>query len=137
MADLPRWVPSPRVDSQAMLSAFLYYKGRCHPSEQEALAALHGIGHAVQDTINVAGIDIMPTTIRGPVPMTPCTAAGCRRCVDRRGGYQFRWYSRHWEEAYRRTRRPGSWLPGEPEQDIDSVTAEITTNKRRIETNSG
>ena len=72
-----------------MLSTFLYYTGRCHPSEQEALAALHGIVHAVPDTINVAGIDITPEPAY-PVPMIPCTTAGCRRCVDRRGGYQFR-----------------------------------------------
>ena len=103
------------------------------------LAALHGIVHAVPDTISVAGIDTTPEPAY-PVPMIPCTTAGCRRCVDRRGGYQFRWYSRHWEEVYRRTRRPDSWLPGEPEQEIDGVERAGTTTEhdgRASEANPG
>ena len=112
---LPRWVDSASVDSQAMLSAFLGFLGNCTDDEATELAELFSIEHAIQPTITVLGQVLRPEPVPSPVPAHPCVASGCARCASGRGGYQFRWYSPRWGEAYRRTRRPGSWEPGQPE----------------------
>ena len=93
MADLPRWIPSNLVDSEAMLAAFLAYTARCSPEEMLAAAQLYGIEHASPATINLFGVEIEPTPTPAPIPMRPCTGLGCRRCETRQGGYQFRWFS--------------------------------------------
>ena len=121
MAELPRWVPSRRVDSSAMLSAFLAYRGRCSAEEKEALGHLYMVEHAERKTINIFGVELEPQKVPAPLPSVPCAEPACERCLTRRGGYQFRWYSKLWEENYRKGRRQGSWLPGEPVVDEEDL----------------
>ena len=117
MAGLPRWVPSRRVDSSAMLSAFLAYRGKCSAEEKEALKHIYMVEHAERETINVYGVELGPQKVPPPLPSVPCTEPNCERCLTLRGGYKFRWYSRLWERDYRVCRREEAWLPGEPEVD--------------------
>ena len=117
MADLPRWVPSQRVDSLAMLSGFLSYLGKCSAAEKEALSYLYEVEHRTRRTVNIYGVELVPQQVSAPVPSIPCAEPTCERCLTQRGGYQFRWYSKLWEKNYRACRRQGSWLPGEPEAD--------------------
>ena len=131
MANLPRWVPTRRVDSSAMLSGFLGYLGRSSAVEKEAVAHLYMVEHAMRKTVNIGGVELVPNHMPSPVPSIPCTTPGCERCLTQRGGYQFRWYSQLWEQGYRATRRPGSWLPGEPEtDDVDQRPAQAGAPQR-------
>jgi hypothetical protein len=113
--DLPRWVNAGTVDSPAMLTAFLGFLRSCSEDESTELAELFSIEHTIRPTVTVLGQVLRPDPVPSPVPAHPCVAPGCARCASGRGGYQFRWYSPRWGEAYRRNRRPGSWEPGHPE----------------------
>ena len=114
---LPRWIATRRCDSGAMLAAFLWYRQHCTTAEANAVGYLYSIEHAEQGFVMIDGQKVVPQRIPSPVPTMPCTAASCARCEGLRGGYQFRWYSPKWEEAYLRGARPGAWHPGEPEED--------------------
>ena len=105
-AELPRWIHHPRVDSQAMLSAFLAYRGRCTGEAHAQLDHLYMIVHRHEPTVVVGGQVIRPQEIHPPgLPTQPCTAQGCARCLEGRGGYQFKWYHPRWRAAYVRLRR--------------------------------
>ena len=117
MAHLPRWIRSERVDSAAMLSAFLAWQKEnavAHDGERP-YELLFMVEHAIRPTVHVGGLEVRPQCVPAPVPAIPCDVAGCARCLSLRGGYQFRWYSRFWGREYQRTRRTGSWAPGEAE----------------------
>ena len=140
MANLPRWIDSPRVDSSAMLAAFLEFRGRRRapsPSGSPSLSlaltgtdlaqpvdagtadpydSLYLIKHRAAEYVMVHGVLLKPTEIPSSIPEQACHDTGCARCAELRGGYQFRWYSTPWKEAYIRTKRPGAWAPGEPEE---------------------
>ena len=109
--ELPYWLDDPLVDSQAMLSAFLAYKGKCHGEAAAQLNDLWMIRHRHQTTFTVAGHNVTPEVIPGPQPEVPCRTPGCVRCRDLRGGFQFKWFHPRWENAYVELARPGSWLP--------------------------
>ena len=113
--DLPRWIKSARLDSAAMLSAFLRYKGLCSEAEAGAVAELYSVEHAIRETITLGTQQVKPQQVPSPVPSVACTVPGCIRCSKLQGGYQFRWYSQLWGSVYTEHRRPGSWAPGEPE----------------------
>ena len=127
--DLPRWINSARVDSELMLSAFLWYRSQCSETEKVELECLYSIKHRLKDTIVIEGMLVRPQQIGEPVPSTPCTAEGCERCRTGRGGYQFRWCSWTWMHKYmelvkRRKKQPqhlqheliqNIWMPGDDE----------------------
>ena len=98
--ELPVWVDSPDVDSQAMLSAFLEYRARCLGEARTQISDLYMIIHS-------SGDDTLDT--RSPVPWVACSAVDCRRCAAERGGYQFRWYHPRWAATYLRLARPQAW----------------------------
>ena len=89
--DLPRWIDDPRVDSQAMLSAFLSRRSPdlFLPTEYHACAW-----------------DGLTTEVSPPgVLRTRCTASPCQRCAGLQGGYKFRWYHHSWYQRYLLHRR--------------------------------
>ena len=109
--EFPRWIDHPRVDSQAMLSAFLDYRGRCTGEARAQLDHLYMIVHSHESTFLVGGQVIRPQEMR-PLPTRPCAAQGCERCRTGRGGYQFKWYHPRWRSVYVRLRRDDTWTPG-------------------------
>ena len=125
----PRWINRSNVDSESMLSAFLWYRSQCSESERLELECLYSIDHRVKDAILINGMLCRPQKIEGPVPSIPCTAEGCERCRTLRGGYQFRWCSWKWMHKYmelvkRRKEQPRNlqneliqniWMPGDDE----------------------
>ena len=119
--ELPRWLHDDRVDSPAMLGAFLAYRdvrtddGEFKlPAETRAqLMDLYQIDHAMQTTITVADQTITPTQVPSVVPQVPCTTQNCRRCLTGQGGYKFRWFHPRWQVKYDALRRPHAWSPTE------------------------
>ena len=105
MGHLPRWGGSD-VDSQAMLSAYLYWTAHADPAEADALIPhLHTVDHQ-----HLLPGPLLPPRVRGQdIPAFPCTEHNCRRCAERRGGYMFRWIDKRWLASYEQMRRAGSW----------------------------
>ncbi len=105
MAHFPRWVQSERVDSAAMLSAFLEYRRRQpeimgqHPLDQLWIVNHYHPGMSNEDNGE------------GPVWLSKrCTSAlPCKRCTLGHGGYMFRWFDARWEHTYRRLMCHGAW----------------------------
>ena len=108
--ELPRWIDHPRVDSQAMLSAFLDYCGRCTEEAREQLDHLFMIVHTQESTF-VKGNKVVQPQVMSPLPTRPCEAQECERCRTKRGGYQFKWYHERWKDVYIRLSRNGAWKP--------------------------
>ena len=108
--ELPRWIDHPRVDSQAMLSAFLKYRGRCTGGTREQLEHLYMIVHTQESTFVMGNQVIRPQEI-SPLPRRSCKAEECERCRKKHGGYQFKWYHRRWKEVYISLSRPKAWTP--------------------------
>ena len=96
MADWPRWLEED-VDSQAMLSAYLWYQ------------------HTSKQTMGPLPLIVHRSSFTEPLPAPTgttnilCTAENCQRCLSGRGGYRFRWYSRHWIDRYKVMARKGAW----------------------------
>ena len=111
-AELPRWIDHPRVDSQAMFSAFLAYRGRCTGEAYTQLGHLYIIEHRHEPTVAVSSQVIRPQEIhsRGQ-PTRPCTAQGCARCLSGHGGYQFKWYNDRWRDTYISLSKENAWHP--------------------------
>ena len=120
-----------------MLAAFLEFRGGGCPSRgplpslaltgadlaQPAGAgtadpydSLYLIKHRTAEYVHVNGVFLKPTEMPSSIPERVCNDPGCVRCAELRGGYQFRWYSTLWKEAYIRMKKPGAWVPGEPEE---------------------
>ena len=114
--ELPRWIDHPRVDSQAMLSAFLDYCGRCTEEAREQLDHLFMIVHTQESTF-VTGNKVIRPQKMSPLPTRPCEAQECERCRTNRGGYQFKWYHPRWKDVYIRLSRNKAWTPDELEND--------------------
>jgi len=103
MAHLPRWIISDKCDSQAMYSAFLAFLNTCEDRGVRAkLRCLTFICHHGPDPGYEAANGDSVTLLR-------CRKRGCRRCLEGRGGYAFRWYDQRWYAKYLRLKRPGSW----------------------------
>ena len=122
LPSLPRWLETDRVDSTAMLSAFLEFKSTCAPADYAYLSNLYTIDHIHSPTVSVQvgsmqQAQIIPVTNVVPpdIPSRMCSAKDCIRCKEKRGGYQFRWYHRAWRRKYEDKRREGTWRPGESE----------------------
>ena len=99
-----------------MVSAFLAYRGRCAGEARAQLGHLYMIVHCHEPTVVVGGQVFRPQEIHPPgLPTQPCTAQGCARCFEGRGGYQFKWYHPRWRAAYVRLRRKvppeDAWRP--------------------------
>ena len=111
--DLPRWIDDPRVDSSAMLRAFLAYRDRCTGKAYTQLGDIDMIVHDQAPTVVVCGQVIRPSVMR-PLPTRKCTAQECIRCSERRGGYQFKWYHERWRDTYvKMRRREYTWHPAD------------------------
>ena len=106
MANLPRWIHSPRVDSQAMLGAYTYVARREDPWYGKLLFRRH--------TFDDFGIPVAPAP--ASVRVVPCEERPCYRCENKRGGFQFKWMHITWMEEYKRAARPGSWDPDETDE---------------------
>ena len=150
--ELPRWLHDDRVDSPAMLGAFLAYRDARTddgefklPAETRAqLMDLYQIDHDMQPTYTVAEQTIRlgdqemrvpqqlltPTRVASVVPQVPCTAQNCRRCLTGQGGYQFRWYHPRWQVKYDALRRPHAWSPTEGPETTWAVSAPLPRKKR-------
>jgi hypothetical protein len=117
---LPRWVPNRRVDSQAMLSAFLAFKNTCAPGDFDYLFSFYILEHKNSPVVNVQAATMKNaqtfavTKVDTPgLCSRPCIASGCARCSSKRGGYIFRWYHPAWGNQYLKIARPGAWVPRE------------------------
>ena len=97
MADLPRWIDDATVDSAAMLSAFEAFCAQ-HPHKKNELQQLFVIVHKC----------VFPPPV-WTLPVMKCSRAYCHRCMQGRGGYQFRWWSQQWDQDYKRLARAGAW----------------------------
>eukprot|EP00438_Fugacium_kawagutii_P022093 Skav219837 [mRNA] locus=scaffold859:193541:193897:+ [translate_table: standard] len=116
MADLPRWIHNSKVDSMAMLSAYIQWVGRelrrCNPEAYpEGTRVIVGEEHHTLPTV-MHWWDGMPSL---KVNEKICTDSLCERCRVGRGGYQFRWYSANWYKDYLKMKREDSWKRGDPE----------------------
>ena len=98
----PRWVDDDRVDSQAMLSAYMGWASQASDAEiRDTVPHLYTVDHVplVAPAVTIRGI-AMPSRL--------CSAPSCARCLAQRGGYQFRWFDRRWMHTYEEVRRDGS-----------------------------
>ena len=119
---LPRWVPNKRVDSIAMLSAFLAFKEIGDPDDHDYLSNFYMIEHKSKPIVSVqvgtmeSAKTFVVNKVRPPnLPSRPCKVSGCIRCTIEQGGYMFRWYHSAWSNNYSKLARTGSWAPGEDE----------------------
>ena len=106
MADFPRWINHPKVDSPAMLGAFLNWIGTAPVEMQREVEHLFTKDHAFA---NIAGArDVRPRLPTGvDLQSFQCETANCDRCASLRGGYQFKWYDARWVVAYNSMKRDG------------------------------
>ena len=113
MANFPRWVDNKKVDSSAMLSAYI---NTVRPTDWW-FGQLVMWDHKMDD----GGI---PNAFQNPsVIKAKCNSDGCPRCMARAGGYKFRWYHDSWGAKYSNMARPGAWKPGDDESDTPDVSA--------------
>ena len=112
MGDFPRWIDREDVDSAAMYSAYLAYENFMKEKYSHITGAyrpvwdghLHMIDHRKP---SIEGIFLPRDVTR--VRQVDCRQQPCRRCDEKRGGYQFRWFSPYWAKFYNLVRREGSW----------------------------
>ena len=106
--ELPQWIESDFVDSQAMLVAFKHYKYTCSGEAEAQLKHLYVIDHRMPKTVVLGGIPVEVKEVRDEQPVRKCRKNPCTRCGQQQGGYQFKWYSERWAKWYDENRRPGS-----------------------------
>ena len=70
--------------------------------ERERLRHLYVIEH--REPVFAA---LRATNVR-MTPTKACTALSCKRCTERMGGYQFRWWCWKWAKKYDELRRLGA-----------------------------
>ena len=108
MADFPRWVNDPKVDSTAMLSAYMNYVHKFPPGAEPDFAHhLWTIDHIMPFASGFE--DLRPMVNDITIPSKPCTNPSCPRCLGGLSGYQFKWYHHEWYNSYVQMARPGSW----------------------------
>ena len=80
--ELPRWVPSDLVDSMAMLSAYLEYRGQCIGRALHQLYRMYLIDHRMGDPLPAlpeTNLALTPEYGDGPVAVVECRTPECRR----------------------------------------------------------
>jgi hypothetical protein len=99
---MPVWIDNWRVDSCAMLSAYL---ATPQLEEQPYYGQLF---MKVHDS-DFQHLLVHPRAVR----VLKCQEVACTRCINRKGGYVFRWYHSSWEDNYIRYARnhPEVWMP--------------------------
>ena len=116
---LPRWIMAPHVDSAAMYSAVIHFRGPKWElwNELELEGELPFIIHGAGEPLNLHATFTSKWN-------------ALKECV---GAYIFRWLSPHWANKYKELARPGAWLPGEPEWTIpDDCTGRIVRSNGAI-----
>ena len=94
------------VDSSAMHAAFDEWRS-ANPDMAQELGLVDGLPTIVHNTVFPTLDMIIPI---------PCPRGmSCDRCGTGRAGYTFRWFSCLWLDDYKRFRKDGTWLPGDPE----------------------
>ena len=106
MADLPRWIDHSKVDSMAMLGAFLGWVATAPAEMQRKVEHLYTIDHAMMTMGTQVLKPKLPTGV--DLQSFQCNTANCRRCTSLQGGYQFKWYDARWVVAYNRMKRDGA-----------------------------
>jgi len=97
----PIWIDSPRVDSPAMMNAFLKAGTRYHG---QLTVRIHRSLFQAEAT----------KAWQHEVRPEPCSTSDCFRCDVMQGGYAFRWFHEDWAGLYVRYCRGGyTWTPGE------------------------
>ena len=107
---LPRWIDNEKVDSRAMLSSYLQYITQCEELCEDHGRPMPKFHLKLWDVIHKELY--IPDAVSLECPLVshrPCEKSPCRRCDERVGGYQFKWYSAVWARTYNRLRRDGSW----------------------------
>ena len=121
IGDGVRWIGDARVDSQAMLSAYLWFKSDlfCQTPGHTMLCNrdFGPLPLVVHKSLLSGNAVAAPGTFE-----IPCTDTSCLRCSSLQGGYQFRWFHHAWLEKYRELARPGAW-PGPSGGDVLQLTA--------------
>jgi len=103
----PIWIDSPRVDSPAMMNAFLKAGTRYHG---QLTVRIHR--SLFQAEATKAWHNVRPE---------PCSTSDCFRCNVKQGGYAFRWFHQDWASFYIQYRRGGyTWTPGETAEEAAS-----------------
>ena len=100
----PHWFSDPRVDSQAMMAAYVEHLERCEDAKAERLRTRWEKAHGLPSN----PIRTMGCERRGPPVHKDCGDLECTTCnVDRRRE-AFRWASDEWVMSYEELRRPNS-----------------------------
>ena len=114
MAHYPRWIASFNVDSEATLGAYM----RALVQEEEAISTMRCAGELtiVEHEAMDKAISLQGT--KGV--LCPNGHSGCRRCLQKCGGYVFKWYSPIWHEDYvaavkKKQAAVSIWVPGADE----------------------
>ena len=126
MANLPRWIHSPRVDSQAMLGAYTYVARREDPWYGKLLFRRH--------TFDDFGIPVAPAP--ASVRVVSCEERPCYRCENKRGGFQLKWMHITWMQEYKRAARPGSWDPDETDEITVALDKKCLQNRAEHQRNN-
>ena len=114
MAHYPRWISSFNVDSEAMLGAYM----NALVKQEEAISTMRCAGELT--IVEHEGIGkVIPLQGTKEV-LCPNGDSGCRRCLQKCGGYVFKWYSPIWHEDYvtavkKKQAAVPIWVPGADE----------------------
>jgi hypothetical protein len=107
--DLPRWMLSGDVDTNAMFLAYKEYLHQClddnRDGEVRELRHLWVKNH--KRKFNV--FDLIAKKADPAVLEIECDQQNCKRCDSLSGGYSFRWYDQRWYQHYVRDAHPSSW----------------------------
>ena len=112
MGDFPRWIDREDVDSAAMYSAYLAYDYVMKQKYSHIIGACRPVWHGHLHIIDHKKPDIEGICLPRDAPwvrQVDCRQQPCRRCDEKSGGYQFRWFSPYWAKFYNLKRREGSW----------------------------
>ena len=114
------WINSPRVDSPAMLGAYLS-AASADPNWQWTLELRE---HRHVD-FGIPGPQYGPFVIP-----TPCQSRPCFRCEIMQGGYMFKWIHPLWSSLYQNRRRGIAWTPEETPEDTRRLDDAFVANQR-------
>ena len=97
---LPVWVRSDKIESAAMLGAFLAYRATCSGEAETQLHHLYCIEHRSTPLL-WCGMPLPVETVRPDnVPARECSDDMCPRCKNGAGGFKSKWWSLRWAEGY-------------------------------------
>ena len=126
----PKWIDNDRVDSGAMLSAYL---GTVRPDDE-----LYGLTLRVHHMKDYG----IPILLPPAVTAVACTRPSCFRCRVHQGGYEFRWFHTSWKDAYLRARScKDAWTPDETAEEAirldDAFQVQRTAHQARMRGKNG